>query len=44
MSKYSRPSHQGRAFKIELGNNNGPYLSKDVMYSNQKSTYLLAAK
>lgn len=39
-----RPVHQGRAFMINLGHNNGPYLAKDIMYSNKKSICLLAAK
>ena len=39
-----RPAHQGKAFKIDLGYSNGPFLSKDVMHSNSKSASLLAAK
>jgi hypothetical protein len=32
-----RPQKQGGLYSLNLGQNNGPYLSKDVMAANQKN-------
>jgi hypothetical protein len=37
-----QPSRQGVLYELSLGKDNGPYLSKDIMYSNPKSIALLA--
>ncbi len=39
-----RPQKQGGLYSLNLGQNNGPYLSKDVMASNQKSLSLVASR
>lgn len=36
------PTKQGALYELSLGKDNGPYLSKDIMYSNPKSIALLA--
>ncbi|CAK94025.1 unnamed protein product (macronuclear) [Paramecium tetraurelia] len=36
-----RPSKQGGLYSLNLGQNNGPYLPKDIMLTNQKSLKLL---
>lgn len=35
------PSKQGIFYQLPLNKNNGPYLSKDIMYNNPKSNALL---
>ena len=35
------PLKQGVFYQLNLSKNNGPFLSKDIMYSNHKSNNLL---
>jgi hypothetical protein len=35
------PIKQGVFYELNLNKNNGPYLSKDIMYNNPKSNHLL---
>ena len=35
------PTKQGVFYQLNLNKNNGPFLSKDIMYSNHKSNNLL---
>jgi hypothetical protein len=35
------PMKQGVFYQLNLNQNNGPYLSKDIMYNNTKSNTLL---
>jgi hypothetical protein len=37
-----QPCRQGVLYELNLGKDNGPYLSKDIMFSNPKSIALLA--
>ncbi|EGR28797.1 hypothetical protein IMG5_168330 [Ichthyophthirius multifiliis] len=39
-----RPFKQGGLYSLNLGQNNGPYLTKDIMITNQKSLSLLNSK
>lgn len=39
-----QPSKQGGLYSLNLGQNNGPYLTKDIMLTNQKSLGLLNGK
>lgn len=36
------PTKQGVFYQLNLNKNNGPYLSKDIMYNNPKSNNLLS--
>ena len=38
------PTKQGVFYELNLNKNNGPFLSKDIMYNNPKSFNLLANK
>jgi len=35
------PTKQGVFYQLNLNKNNGPYLSKDIMYNNTRSNPLL---
>jgi len=35
------PTKQGVFYQLNLNKNNGPYLSKDIMYNNVRSNTLL---
>jgi len=35
------PTKQGVFYQLNLNKNNGPYLSKDIMYNNTRSNTLL---
>ncbi|CAD8086869.1 unnamed protein product [Paramecium primaurelia] len=41
MRTQEKPSKQGGLYSLNLGQNNGPYLPKDIMLTNQKSLKLL---
>ncbi|EAS01101.1 hypothetical protein TTHERM_00316540 (macronuclear) [Tetrahymena thermophila SB210] len=41
---YQKPSKQGGLYSLNLGQNNGPYLTKDIMITNHKSLQLLNGK
>lgn len=36
-----KPQKQGGLYSLNLGQNNGPYLPKDIMISNSKSMQLI---
>ena len=39
-----KPEKQGGLYSLNLGQNNGPYLTKDIMITNEKSLKLLVGR